>query len=81
MSGKSKIQWTGRTWNPVVGCSKCSKGCEHCYAMWQAFRCEAMGISQYQGLTIIQGKAPNWTGKFGWWNASWKSRCIGASPR
>lgn len=58
-----KIQWTGRTWNPVVGCSKCSKGCENCYAMWQAFRCEAMGFPQYQGLTIIQGKAPNWTGE------------------
>ena len=62
LKGKTKIQWTGRTWNPVVGCSKCSKGCEHCYAMWQAFRCEAMGISQYQGLTVIQGGTPKWTG-------------------
>src|SRR5438445_12176733 len=59
----SKIQWTGRTWNPVVGCSKCSKGCDNCYAMWQAFRCAAMGIPQYQGLTVIQGGRPNWTGK------------------
>jgi protein gp37 len=59
----AKIQWTGRTWNPVVGCTKVSKGCENCYAMWQAFRCAAMGIPQYQGLTIIQGKAPNWTGE------------------
>jgi protein gp37 len=63
LKGKTKIQWTGRTWNPVVGCSKCSEGCRNCYAMWQAFRCAAMSIPQYQGLTIIQGTAPNWTGK------------------
>jgi protein gp37 len=63
LKGKSKIQWTGRTWNVIVGCSKCSEGCANCYAMWQAFRCAAMGIPQYKGLTIIQGKAPNWTGE------------------
>jgi Protein of unknown function (DUF5131) len=28
-AGVGKIQWTGRTWNPVVGCSKFSKGCEN----------------------------------------------------
>jgi protein gp37 len=59
----SKIQWTGLTWNPIVGCSKCSRGCMHCYAIRQAHRCAAMGIPQYQGLTIIQGGRPNWTGE------------------
>ena len=59
----NKIQWTGRTWNPVVGCTKCSKGCEDCYAIRQAFRCAAMGIPQYQGLTVIQGGRANWTGE------------------
>ena len=28
----SKIEWTEATWNPVTGCTKCSPGCEHCYA-------------------------------------------------
>lgn len=28
----SKIEWTNATWNPVVGCSKVSPGCAHCYA-------------------------------------------------
>lgn len=28
----SKIEWTDHTFNPWIGCSKCSKGCEHCYA-------------------------------------------------
>ena len=34
--GKTKIEWTERTWNPVSGCSKVSQGCKHCYAerMW-----------------------------------------------
>lgn len=35
----TKIEWTqnpdgtsGKTWNPVVGCTKVSPGCDHCYA-------------------------------------------------
>ena len=32
MSHQSAIEWTNATWNPVVGCSKVSAGCQHCYA-------------------------------------------------
>src|SRR5690348_14696881 len=32
MSGKSPIQWTDASWNPVVGCKRVSAGCDHCYA-------------------------------------------------
>lgn len=32
------IQWTDRVWNPVSGCTKVSKGCQHCYAERQADR-------------------------------------------
>ncbi|GGS84573.1 hypothetical protein GCM10010156_49000 [Planobispora rosea] len=32
MTGISKIEWTDVTWNPVRGCSKVSRGCDHCYA-------------------------------------------------
>ena len=32
MSGKTKIEWTDRVWNPVRGCSKVSEGCKGCYA-------------------------------------------------
>ena len=28
-----KIEWTGKTWNPVTGCKKVSPGCENCYAI------------------------------------------------
>ena len=30
--GKSKIEWTDETWNPVRGCTKISPGCKNCYA-------------------------------------------------
>jgi protein gp37 len=26
------IEWTDATWNPLVGCTKVSPGCDHCYA-------------------------------------------------
>ncbi len=32
MTGRSKIEWTDMTWNPVRGCTKISPGCKHCYA-------------------------------------------------
>lgn len=30
--GDTKIEWTDKTWNPVVGCEKVSQGCARCYA-------------------------------------------------
>lgn len=32
MGENSKIEWTDHTFNPWVGCSKVSPGCDHCYA-------------------------------------------------
>jgi protein gp37 len=32
MGDKTKIEWADATWNPVIGCSKVSAGCENCYA-------------------------------------------------
>ena len=32
MPTKTRIEWTGSTWNPVTGCTKISPGCNHCYA-------------------------------------------------
>lgn len=32
MSERSDIEWTDATWNPVLGCTKISPGCKHCYA-------------------------------------------------
>jgi protein gp37 len=32
MSGRSTIEWTEATWNPVTGCTEVSPGCDNCYA-------------------------------------------------
>lgn len=32
MGANSKIEWTHHTFNPVVGCTKISPACDHCYA-------------------------------------------------
>ena len=32
MAGGSAIEWTDATWNPVTGCTKISRGCDHCHA-------------------------------------------------
>lgn len=48
MAGKSDIEWTEATWNPVTGCTKVSAGCKHCYAERMAMRLKAMGNIRYQ---------------------------------
>lgn len=32
MGKTTGISWTARSWNGVIGCSKISPGCSHCYA-------------------------------------------------
>jgi protein gp37 len=44
----SAIEWTESTWNPVTGCTKISRGCQHCYAERMAKRLQAMGQSNYR---------------------------------
>ena len=36
--GKTQIEWTDATWNPVTGCTKVSPGCKNCYAERMARR-------------------------------------------
>lgn len=48
MSTDTKIEWTERTWNPSVGCTKISAGCKHCYAETMARRLKAMGVEDYR---------------------------------
>lgn len=53
MRGKTHIEWTESTWNPVTGCSKISSGCKHCYAERMARRLKAMGNLRYvNGFTV-----------------------------
>lgn len=48
VKGRSKIEWTEVTWNPVTGCDRISAGCDHCYAAALAKRLKAMGAAKYQ---------------------------------
>ena len=48
MSSRTGIEWTELTWNPVVGCTKVSPGCKHCYAEVMARRLQAMGVPGYE---------------------------------
>jgi protein gp37 len=32
MGARTAIEWSESTWNPTVGCTKVSPGCDHCYA-------------------------------------------------
>ncbi len=65
MGDKSEIAWTDATWNPLVGCSRVSEGCRHCYAERMAHRLAAMGNKHYEAVTravlTLSGKA--WNGK------------------
>lgn len=66
----SKIEWTEKVWNPVVGCSKVSPGCANCYAVNMAHRHSSNPnlSGDYHGLTV---KHPN--GQIDW---SGKVRCL-----
>jgi protein gp37 len=64
----SSIEWTDETWNPTVGCSRVSPGCDGCYAIGVAHR--AMQPA-HAGLTVrhhgrdaeVAGRSTDWTGE------------------
>ncbi len=59
------IAWTDETWNPIVGCSRVSEGCRHCYAERMAYRLAHMpqAKARYEGLTTKGASGVRWTGK------------------
>lgn len=67
----TSIEWTDETWNPIVGCSKISAGCQNCYAIGQAHRNAAIAktysspgrLAYYEGLTEKRGDRVEWTGQ------------------
>lgn len=61
----SKIEWTGKTWNPIIGCDKVSAGCKYCYAIRMANRLAhipAMMDLYMDTVTVGANGQPNWTG-------------------
>lgn len=43
---RTKISWAEYSWNPIVGCTKCSPGCLNCYAERMAKRLYHMGMAR-----------------------------------
>jgi protein gp37 len=48
------------TWNPIVGCSKISAGCDNCYAELNA---SAGRLQQFERYAEVQDGQGNWNGK------------------
>lgn len=66
MADHSKIEWTDATWNPVLGCTVVSPGCDHCYATRTvhrtAFNPHEKVAAAAEALTAYRpGVGPVWT--------------------
>ncbi len=66
--GKSSIEWTDTTWNPVRGCSMAqgseNGGCLNCYAARMAARNlpEMKSPTTGKDFAVMRGAGPRWTG-------------------
>lgn len=60
------IAYVDKTWNPEVGCTKCSPGCLNCYAEKMAYRLVYMGHKKYEKVvhwaTWVKDNG-GWTGE------------------
>ena len=67
MSIQSLINWTEATWNPVVGCTKYSEGCENCYAVRHVRRMggnpNAAIRRANEGLVVNRNGVLDWSGE------------------
>jgi protein gp37 len=80
LRGKTHIEWTESTWNPVTGCSKVSAGCKNCYAMKLAGTRLKHHPSR-AGLTKPSPAGNVWTGEVRF-NAEWLTQPLRwARPR
>jgi protein gp37 len=53
--GKTSIEWTDASWNPIVGCTEVSPGCANCYAARLAAT-RLRNTPQYKDLAALSGK-------------------------
>ena len=64
MGADSKIEWTDHTFNPWIGCTKVSPGCDHCYAenMAKRYGWAEWGIGKPRRRT----SGANWVAPLRW---------------
>ena len=58
----TEISWADESWNPIIGCSKISAGCQNCYAEKMARRQACMGNENYRAVTSYIGEWDHWLG-------------------
>lgn len=61
----TKIEWTEKTWNPFVGCTKVSAGCKNCYAERHSYRLSTMPTTRELYGDVVSkkdGGDPRFTG-------------------
>lgn len=74
MAENSNIEWTDHTFNPWIGCTKVSPGCDHCYAeTW-----DARGLQQQESrwgphASRTRTSAANWRKPLAWNRAAEKA--------
>lgn len=61
MGNETRIEWADATWNPIIGCTQISTGCENCYAAKMAYRLSRMGKRDYD--KVVDAKERTWNGK------------------
>lgn len=59
MAERSRIAWTRSTFNPWIGCTKVSPGCDHCYASVST-PARTMGIQWGAGQARRRTSPANW---------------------
>lgn len=59
--GKTSIEWTDASWNPIVGCTEISPGCANCYAARLAGT-RLKNHPDYNGLADKRRGQHGWTG-------------------
>jgi len=53
--GRSKIEWTDKTWSVTTGCTWMSAGCDNCFAERMAKRLQTMGHKKYEhGFDVVE---------------------------
>jgi protein gp37 len=65
MAENTKIEWTDHTFNPWIGCTKVSPGCDHCYA--ENLMDKRMGVASWSpGAERVRTKPANWKMPLRW---------------
>ena len=68
MTANTKIEWADHTFNPWIGCTKVSPGCDHCYAeAWdRRFAVSGNAMRWGAGKTRTRTSALNWRQPLKW---------------